>query len=285
MNKYPHVLLFSIILFITIISLISSFTGHQIIDLPQYRAQTIFDCPLSVEIKDYSPDNLLLKNPLITGMITSELCQESGPYHIKIKDKIYPKYSCQNEKILTYRSCYAGEISLHGVLTPINLTQKNYKNGFYEGSWRCPQGQECTVEKRNNDLFNGCEDKIDPVSAEIETPTELNILEQSCNLEITYVDFKTEISVKSIPGKKSILIQFGEKKGIKTELELKEKENGIYSRTLIFREPKIYEFKYAKYIIPVEVIQAPKDLKNRQVTKIYQKAIKKLKTFFLNIVD
>lgn len=272
---------FLIIFLISIISILyASLTGNQIVELPMYNPTTVVECSIIAEIKDYSPEKILFKNPLITGLVTKNNCYNSGPYHIKVNNKLYPKFSCTREDVITYRSCTPGEVLMHGVLTKINLTNSNFVDGYYQGSWRCAKGQKCVVEKRMGVLFRGCEG----VTKEKKEPIKSPVLEQSCNLEITYVDYKTRILVKDVPGKKELYIKFGERGKKMVNLLLKEKEPGVYSRTLIFRKPKEYEFKYKNQVLPLKVIPAPKELQEKEIKKIYKKVLDNIKEFLIKII-
>ncbi len=280
MFKSYALAIFLMILTIAITGL--SITGNQIVELPSYQSQTILDCPVKIEVGDYSPKNLLLKNPLITGYAVSEQCRDAGKYHVKANDKILPKYSCENGEIITYRSCSTGEVFLHGVLTKLNLTEKQFKNGVYQGSWRCPKGQQCVVEKRGTELFKGCESKLTERPPAEEKPIILRPLEYSCSLEITYVDFKTEILIDTLPNRKIIVYLIDQ--DIETPIDLEEKTPGIYSKTLVFRKEKSYQIKYGTYLLPLEVVQAPKDLQNKKIKKLHQSALENVKKLLLKLV-
>ncbi|MBI5065492.1 hypothetical protein HZA97_04585 [Candidatus Woesearchaeota archaeon] len=277
-----EVMIFLLILVVALSGLLT-YTGYQIVELPSFKETPRLQCPVLINVKDFSPKNYVLNNPLITGRTTSELCSDASPYHVKVGDKLYARFECTRNDVVTFRSCSTGQVLLNGVLTEINLEEDNFHNGLYEGSWKCAQGQQCTVEKRGTGLFRGCEAVQEPIVQIQKKQVELKPIEFSCEIEITYVDFKTEIIVKDSTGKK-IEILLGSEGEIPTKLELKEKEPGIYSRTLIFREPKTYKISYGNFVLPLEVMPIPQDLYQKELKKAKEKAIKSIKNIITSII-
>ncbi len=282
MRLKTEALIFLLIIVVALSGLLT-YTGYQIVELPSFRETERFQCPVSIDVKDFSPKNYVLNNPLITGYTTSELCTDASPYHVKVGDKLYTRFDCSRDDVITFRSCSTGPVLLNGVLNEINLDNDDFRNGLYEGSWKCAQGQQCLVEKRNTGLFRGCEAVKEPVVQTQKKQVELKPIEFSCEIEITYVDFKTEISLKDSTGKKVEILLF-QKGETPSKLELKEKEPGIYSRTLIFREPKMYEIKYNTYILPLEVMPIPQDIYQKELKKAKEKAIKNVKNIITSII-